>query len=97
MSTKYERSQNKVLGGVCGMLAERFGWDVGLVRIIAAVAAFVTSGVAVAAYIAAWVILPQQGNDRTVLDELVGKGKQTYSEAKAKKDAKQPEFNPYQD
>lgn len=101
MTSKFQRSQNKVLGGVCGMIAERTGWDVGIVRIGVAVLGFVTSGAVVAAYLAAWLILPQEGADRTVLDELVGKGKQTYSEAKAKHDAKeqdkQPVFDPYND
>lgn len=96
MSKSLVRSNNKVLGGVCQMLAERTGWDVNLIRIATAVAAFLTSGVVLVAYIAAWVILPQRGSDRTVLDELVGKGKQAYSDSKAKKDAKsQPTFDPY--
>ncbi|MDR1513785.1 MAG: PspC domain-containing protein, partial [Propionibacteriaceae bacterium] len=37
-------STNKVLAGVCGGIAEFTGWDAGIVRAIAAVAALFTVG-----------------------------------------------------
>lgn len=52
------RSQ-RMLGGVCGGLAEYFGIDANLVRAGAVVAAFVTGGGAVLVYLALWMLLPE--------------------------------------
>ena len=46
-----------MVAGVCAGLAERYGLDLTLVRILTVVAA-VVSGVGVAAYIAAWLLTP---------------------------------------
>ncbi|MEV4635170.1 PspC domain-containing protein [Rhodococcus coprophilus] len=52
-------SSQRMLGGVCGGLAEYFGVDVNLVRAIAVLAAFVTGGTAVLVYLALWMLLPE--------------------------------------
>lgn len=52
------RSQ-RMLGGVCGGLAEYFGIDVNLVRAGVVVAAFVTGGGAALVYLALWMLLPE--------------------------------------
>ena len=50
---------DKVVAGVCGGLAERYGWDPLLVRIAAAVMFFFMAGpLIVVAYVVAWVITP---------------------------------------
>lgn len=49
--------ENRVLGGVCGGLAETLGIDATLVRLIAAVL-LLTGGIGVPLYLLAWVILP---------------------------------------
>jgi len=57
MSEKLYRSvREKMLGGVCGGLADYFSVDVTLVRLIVLVAAF--SGVGFFAYFAGWIIIP---------------------------------------
>ncbi|MBC2723041.1 PspC domain-containing protein [Desulfosporosinus sp.] len=53
----YRSVRDKMIGGVCGGLAEYFRVDVTLVRIIALVALF-AGGVGFLAYLAAWVIIP---------------------------------------
>lgn len=55
---RLERSStDKMLGGVCGGLAEYLGLDSTLVRIIAA-ALIVFTGVGPIAYILAWILMP---------------------------------------
>lgn len=52
-------STQRILGGVCGGLAEYFEVDVNLVRAIAVLAAFVTGGTAILVYLALWMLLPE--------------------------------------
>lgn len=52
----YRSVRDKMIGGVCGGLADYFSVDVTLVRLIVLVATF--SGVGFLAYLAAWVIIP---------------------------------------
>lgn len=50
--------QGRMIGGVCAGLARRFGWDPTLVRIVA-VASCLIPGPQFLAYIAAWILLPE--------------------------------------
>lgn len=64
MSEKLYRSEReKMIGGVCGGLADYFSVDVTLVRLIVLVAAF-AGGVGFLAYLAAWVIIPVNPADQ---------------------------------
>ena len=51
----------RMVAGVCAGAAEYFGVDVTLVRVIVAVVAVITGGAGVLAYLAAWVIIPGEG------------------------------------
>jgi len=53
--------RDRVLGGVCGGLAERLGVDPLVVRILAVVLAVFSGGGAVLAYLALWVFVPPAG------------------------------------
>lgn len=65
---KFRRStQHKLLGGVCGAIAERFNFDVALVRVIAVILAVVTNGIGALAYLAAWLIIPEEGSETAPL------------------------------
>ena len=56
------RSRNgRMVAGVCAGAAEYFGIDVTLVRVLVAVVAVMTGGVGVLAYLAAWIIIPEEG------------------------------------
>jgi phage shock protein C len=48
------------IGGVCIALAQANGWDLTLVRILAVVAFFVSSGLVGVAYLAAWIGIPEE-------------------------------------
>jgi len=53
----YRSGREKMVGGVCGGLAEYFHTDTALVRLIALLAMF-AAGVGFLVYLAAWVIIP---------------------------------------
>lgn len=50
-----------MLGGVCAGIAARYGYDIGLVRLVWVLLTVLTSGVGVIIYVAAWVLLPAAG------------------------------------
>ncbi|RME18851.1 MAG: PspC domain-containing protein, partial [Candidatus Zixiibacteriota bacterium] len=54
----YRSRKEKMIGGVCGGLAEYFDVDPTLVRLIAVVLLF-ASGVGLLGYIIAWIIVPE--------------------------------------
>lgn len=57
MKKMYRSRKNKKVGGVCGGIAEYFGWDPTLVRLGAVILIFIW-GAGLLAYIAAWAIIP---------------------------------------
>jgi phage shock protein C len=61
----FRSTKEKMVGGVCGGLAEYFDVDVTLVRLIAIVTLFM-GGVGFLAYIAALVIIPRNNEERPV-------------------------------
>ena len=62
MSTRLERSTaNRVVGGVCGGIAEYLQVDVTLVRVFFVVATFLTAGLGLLAYIVLLVLMPLPG------------------------------------
>jgi phage shock protein PspC (stress-responsive transcriptional regulator) len=54
--------QGKVIAGVCGGIARRFGWSPTLVR-VAFVASCVLPGPQILAYLAMWILIPQEPGD----------------------------------
>ena len=58
-------ADDKMLAGVAGGLARYFNVDVTLIRVIIAALALL-NGVGVALYIAAWLLIPEDGNDQAV-------------------------------
>lgn len=61
MSKRLFRSRaEKLAGGVCGGLASYFDIDPTMVRLIAVVLFFVSGGIAIPAYLVAWVIIPRE-------------------------------------
>lgn len=61
METRLYRSRrDRMIGGVCGGLAEYFGVDVTLVRLAIAALALITSGAGVLAYVILWVLVPEE-------------------------------------
>ncbi|MBM4411522.1 MAG: PspC domain-containing protein [Chloroflexi bacterium] len=53
--------ENGMVAGVCAGIAARYGYDVGLVRLVWVLLTVLTSGVGVLIYVAAWVLVPAAG------------------------------------
>jgi phage shock protein C len=71
--------KGRMVAGVCAGLADYFGMDVTLVRVIVAVVAVITGGLGVLAYLAAWAIIPDEGEKTSIADNLVGSKQNTSS------------------
>jgi phage shock protein C len=65
--------KGRMVAGICAGVAQYFGIDVTLVRVIVAVASFVTGGAGVLAYLAASVIIPGEGENTSIAENIVGK------------------------
>ncbi len=68
------RSRNgRMVAGICAGAAEYFGVDVTLVRVIVAVVCVITGGAGVLAYLAAWVIIPGEGEKTSIAEDIISK------------------------
>ena len=57
---KLTRSSDKVIGGVCGGLANYFGWDPAMVRILyLLISIFSAAFPGILVYIVLWIVMPQ--------------------------------------
>lgn len=54
------RSNNSMVAGVCAGIAEYFGWDVTLVRIIYLLASVFTAFAGGIVYVILWLVMPRQ-------------------------------------
>lgn len=57
-STLTRPQHGKVIAGVCAGLAQRFGWSVGLVRLLF-VLSIIIPGSQVLVYIVLWIMMPK--------------------------------------
>ncbi|MFD1713646.1 PspC domain-containing protein [Amnibacterium flavum] len=60
MSTLVRPVHGKMIAGVCAALANRFGWSVGVIRILAVLSCLLP-GPQVIVYIAMWILIPREG------------------------------------
>lgn len=58
----YRSEKDKMLGGVCGGVAEYFGWDPTLVRIAWVIISLIY-GAGILLYLICWAIMPIKGKD----------------------------------
>ncbi|MGA7157695.1 MAG: PspC domain-containing protein [Acidobacteriaceae bacterium] len=56
----YRPLYGRMLGGVCAGLAQHFGWDVALIRVLLVVLAFFGCGTPILAYLIAWMVIPNE-------------------------------------
>ncbi len=71
--------KNRMIAGVCAGLADYTGLDVTVVRVIAALIAVVTGGAGVLAYLAAWAIIPEEGEKASIAESLIGRNQNSPS------------------
>ena len=65
----YRSTENRVIAGVCGGIAERFDSDPLLIRLLF-LFTIAAGGVSVAVYLILWIIIPEKGTDRTLGEEV---------------------------
>ena len=63
--------KGRMVAGVCAGVAEYFGVDVTLVRVIVAVLAVITGGAGILAYLVAWAIIPEESEKASDAENLV--------------------------
>jgi phage shock protein C len=62
-----------MLAGICAGIADYSGLDVTLVRLMVAVVSVITGGTGVLAYLAAWMIIPGEGENASIAQDILGK------------------------
>ena len=60
MKRLFRSRSDRLLGGICGGLGAHFDTDPNLIRIIWIVLTLLSIGIGVIAYIAAWIIIPEE-------------------------------------
>jgi phage shock protein C len=65
--------KGRMVAGVCAGVADYFGWDVTLVRVIVAVVSVISGGAGVLAYVAAWALIPNEGETASLAEDLISK------------------------
>ena len=68
------RLDGRMVAGVCSGIADYIGVDVNLVRLGFVVASFI-GFIGVLAYLAAWVILPEEGETTSIAENLFSKNR----------------------
>lgn len=56
----YRSRKDKVLGGVCGGIAEYLSVDPVVVRLVGAIVVLISMGMGILAYLIAWIIIPEE-------------------------------------
>ncbi len=59
-SRRLTRSDDAILGGVCGGIAEFFGWDPTIVRVIWLILVVFGVGSPIIIYLVLWLIMPSR-------------------------------------
>lgn len=54
------RSSDRMIAGVCGGIAEYFGWDPTMLRILYTLATIFTAFSGIIVYIVLWIIIPEK-------------------------------------
>jgi phage shock protein C len=65
--------KGRMVAGICAGIADYSGLDVTLVRLMVAVVSVITGGAGVLAYLAAWMIIPGEGENASIAQDILGK------------------------
>ena len=64
---------NRMLAGVCSGIAEYTGFDLNIIRLVVVVLSIVSSGIGIGAYVVGYLLIREEGSDKSVLDGLLNK------------------------
>ena len=67
--------KGRLVAGVCSGVAEYAGIDVNLVRLVLAALTVLTGGFFALVYLAAWIVLPEEGEDTSIAQTWTNKGR----------------------
>jgi phage shock protein C len=65
--------KGRLVAGVCSGIAEYVGIDATVVRLIFVALTVVTFGMFVLVYLAAWVVIPEEGESGSIAENLIKK------------------------
>jgi phage shock protein C len=65
--------KGRMVAGICAGIAGYSGLDVTLIRVIVTVVSVFTGGAGVLAYLAAWMIIPGEGEKTSIAQDILGK------------------------
>ena len=65
--------KGRMVAGICAGIADYFGLDVTLVRVIVTVVSVITGGTGALAYLVAWMIIPGEGEKTSIAQDILGK------------------------
>jgi phage shock protein C len=65
--------KGRLLAGVCAGIAEYVGIDVTVIRLIFVVLGVVTFGVGALVYLATWIVIPEEGEEQSIAENLIKK------------------------
>ena len=65
--------KGRMVAGICAGIADYYGLDVTLVRVIVTVVSVVTGGTGALAYLIAWMIIPGEGEKTSIAQDIIGK------------------------
>jgi phage shock protein C len=65
--------KGRQLAGVCAGIAEYLGVDATVVRLVFVALAVVTGGLFALVYLAAWVVIPEEGEDESIAENVIKK------------------------
>ena len=68
-SIPFRRGPKRLVGGIAGGIADKFGWDVTLVR-IGVLLSFLLPVIGLPVYVIAWLLIPNQ-DDTIALQKLI--------------------------
>lgn len=64
MKRLYRSRTERLLGGVCGGIGQYYDTDPNLIRILWVVLTLLSVGIGVIAYIVAWILIPEEPEER---------------------------------
>jgi phage shock protein C len=65
----------RIVAGVCSGLGEYFGIDANVIRVVVAVLTVFTGGAGALAYLAAWVVVPEEGEKSSIAENFINKNR----------------------
>lgn len=66
----------RMVAGVCSGAAEYLGVDANILRLVLAVLTVVSGGTAAAIYVAGWLLIPEEGQTNSIVQDLINKQQQ---------------------